>query len=648
MEDEVQLPSLTTQETKRLRSDYPSLEHLEAGNVAAWLVERQEQLLVRAKDERTGMNLAKLLTLAGGAVGAICYATSPLAPIGALVAGVGYVWSVAQDMNDSHQFAPVPFVRGNFIEFLSAMGDKDARDEYFASKNELVDLMFHLDPFERYEFGMLKEHAHVLSEYLVKIEPGKRFYAYRWLFDWFVNLRGTFPGQDQLNSHIATVTADPRINYQQVSAIQEHQSQIRLPLLGIPPTRTAPLPESKTAPLPTPKFSNLPSANVGPDTKIDAIETEATVVQEPPQTSVQPVQPASGSTFDQSFAKSQPDPVDIALKMAEVPKSTIIAASPRVGKGVVVSVAITNIRQLHPDLEIWLIDPKNEPTELHYWALIDPDKRCHFDLRDYDLDPSEASQLFEAFLIRFNQSKSARKLLIIDEFVMLNQKCTKTFTDKLKDFIVGICSSGETSPDQGLGRFVWAITQSPYVSDIGFKTKAALTTFQRVFLLNVASIQLYNLAASASFVPAGLEKEVADLLEVTGRVSYYSRSNSWHPVPNYQLSTQPSMPVKSPPLPAQEENQVTDERVVKTELQDLKVSDDLAEPLKSIWLFCKKKEGWVTAKDIYVNGMAALKGKSVRNIRQYIGLLADKGLGEIDEKDGDKPKSDSAVGFRAY
>jgi len=157
------LPSLTTQETQRLRSDYPSIEHLEAGNVAAWLVERQEQLLVRAKDERTGMNLAKLITLAGGAVGAICYATSPLAPIGAIVAGVGYIWAVAQDLNDSHQFAPVPFVRGNFFEFLSAMGDKEAREEWFQNSNELVDLMFHLNPFERYEFGMLKEHAHVLS-----------------------------------------------------------------------------------------------------------------------------------------------------------------------------------------------------------------------------------------------------------------------------------------------------------------------------------------------------------------------------------------------------------------------------------------------------------------------------------------------------
>jgi hypothetical protein len=43
---ESQLPSLTTLETARLREDYPSIEHLEAGNVAAWLVERTDQLLV--------------------------------------------------------------------------------------------------------------------------------------------------------------------------------------------------------------------------------------------------------------------------------------------------------------------------------------------------------------------------------------------------------------------------------------------------------------------------------------------------------------------------------------------------------------------------------------------------------------------------
>gem|GEM_PF-3772238 len=235
---------------------------------------------------------------------------------------------------------------------------------------------------------------------------------------------------------------------------------------------------------------------------------------------------------------SKLEPVDIALKMAEVPKSTIIAASPRVGKGVVVSMAIAYLRQLHPNLEIWLIDPKDEPTERHYWSLIDPDKRCHFDLRDFDVDVETAIEVFSEHLTRFNRSEAHRKLLIIDEFVTLNQKCAGQFMNQFKDFVVGICSSGEVNPDLGIGRFVWAITQSPYVSDLGFKTKAALATFHRVFLLNKASIHLYSLAVSASFVPAGFDQKLNRLLEPTGRVFYYSRTDSWHPIPRYQLTSQ--------------------------------------------------------------------------------------------------------------
>lgn len=220
------LPALTTQETALIRSDYPSIEHLEAGNIGPWLVERQDQLLVRAKNERTGMNLAKLITLSGGAIGAVCYATSPLALIGALVAGVGYVWSVAQDMNDSHQFAPVPFVRGNFIDFLQAMGDQEARAEWFANQNEIVDLMFHLNPLERYEFGMLRGHSHLVAEYLSRVDAGKRFYAYRWILDWFINLKGGFPSPQDLSAHLLAVTKDPRVNYDQVQQLQQYQSHI--------------------------------------------------------------------------------------------------------------------------------------------------------------------------------------------------------------------------------------------------------------------------------------------------------------------------------------------------------------------------------------------------------------------------------------
>jgi hypothetical protein len=245
------------------------------------------------------------------------------------------------------------------------------------------------------------------------------------------------------------------------------------------------------------------------------------------------------------MAQLPPTPVDIASEMAKVLKSTIIAACPRVGKGVVVSKAIAFLKQLYPDLEIWLIDPKDEPSELHYWLAIAPDKRCHFDLRPYDADIEKATQTFEAFLIRFNGSACSRKLLIIDEFVMLNQKCDSSFMTRLKDFIVGICSSGELSPDQALGRFVWVITQSPFTKDLGFKTRAAISTFQRVFLLNTASIQLYAIALSARFIPNQPEKEITEMLSVTGRVFYYSRSNSWHPVPNYELALPPETQLNS-------------------------------------------------------------------------------------------------------
>ncbi|MBD0363206.1 MAG: hypothetical protein ICV55_10615, partial [Coleofasciculus sp. C3-bin4] len=77
---------------------------------------------------------------------------------------------------------------------------------------------------------------------------------------------------------------------------------------------------------------------------------------------------------------------------------------------------------------------------------------------------------------------------------------------------------------------------------------------------------------------------------------------------------------------------------------ELKVSDSLGEPLKTIWLMAKERADWVTVRDIQQKSFAVLKGKSSKQIRQYVGLLADTGLGQIDEQG----KSDSAVGFRAY
>jgi hypothetical protein len=93
------------------------------------------------------------------------------------------------------------------------------------------------------------------------------------------------------------------------------------------------------------------------------------------------------------------------------------------------------------------------------------------------------------------------------------------------------------------------------------------------------------------------------------------------------------------------ETQQQEEAIASPEqTTELKVSDSLGEPLKTIWLFAKKKSGWISVRNVYDQKFKVLSGKKVEQIHQYFGLLADSGLGEVDE-DG---KSHSSVGFRAY
>lgn len=266
-----QIPALTTKETATLRSDYPSIEHLEAGNAASWLVERLDQLLIRAKTGRAEMNISKLITLAGTVVGAVCYATSPLAPIGAIIAGVGYIWAVGRDLNDSHNFAPIPFIRGDFLAFLSAMGDSAQRDEWFCNKNEILDLVLHLDPFERYEFVMLRDFGNIITEYLSAVEPGKKFYAYRWLLDRYIDYKGSLPNKDSLNEHLTTVQVDPRINPATVKAIAHHALAQRF--VDVMADQRAKIIEP-----PAPRILDTPP--IGTNTKLNAINTSASSVDE--------------------------------------------------------------------------------------------------------------------------------------------------------------------------------------------------------------------------------------------------------------------------------------------------------------------------------------------------------------------------------
>jgi len=479
--------------------EYAPIELLERGDVDVWLRRRGAILEEKSKETALECEASKLVSL-GACLGAAVMSSNPLAWIALVIAGGGYVYTIFQERQDIGSIRPIPLYRGklgNILKFLEG--------EEVEPRATFIDQIAYLSDAEKAEIVLIRGRFAELSR-LLTLAPAKvRFDLYRYTCEQFYLRQDLITGEE-VKCYVATAVSSARRT-------------------AMPPAPQSLLGEEEISKI-APATDVVEERVEKPDEPIEPVSSEDTV---PASSEAPTVEPFPGSAI-------QPTPVDIALSMAKIPKSTIIAASPRVGKGIVVSMAIAHLRQLHPDLEIWLIDPKDEPTERHYWSQIDLDKRCHFDLRPFDVDVEAAIEVFTEHLTRFNSSLSYRKLLIIDEFVTLNQKCAGTFMTRLKDFIVGICSSGEVNPDLGLGRFAWVITQSPYVSDIGFKTKAALVTFQRVFLLNKASIHLYPLAVSASFVPAGFEDKIARLMKATGRVFYYSRTDSWHPVPNYKLT----------------------------------------------------------------------------------------------------------------
>jgi hypothetical protein len=184
-----------------IAEQYPNINSLEVGNIIDWLQARQFQLLQKSKEERKNVNIAKTINITVLAIGSLLYASSPLAPIGAVLGASGYIWSVVEDYNLSHSFAPLPFVRDDIFSFFSAMGDKDSREEYLARKSEILDLIKHLDPLERAEFVLVREFLPSVCELLSAVEDGNRFVAYKWILDNFTTKRGKIPTTSELNTY---------------------------------------------------------------------------------------------------------------------------------------------------------------------------------------------------------------------------------------------------------------------------------------------------------------------------------------------------------------------------------------------------------------------------------------------------------------
>lgn len=220
------IPKITTKETEHLRSQYPNLSHLEAGNIAQWLQERKEQLFEMARASENEADMTRVLGLLASGIGAVCYAVNPLALVGGLIGGAAWLWFVVEHSNRTKEIAPLPFVRGNFVDALTRAGDYDARSNYQA--DHLANTVKFLERQSAEEYTFLHAEFENIGQYLTQVEPGKRFYAYRWMFGWFGKLKGRqLPSYQSMALHLQDVTIDSRVNRSEISAIA--QSNVQLP-----------------------------------------------------------------------------------------------------------------------------------------------------------------------------------------------------------------------------------------------------------------------------------------------------------------------------------------------------------------------------------------------------------------------------------
>lgn len=226
MEDKPPFPRLETPQTAHIRASYPTIEYLENGYVADWLKERCDQLLELAREERSGINANKLICGVVLTTGFFLHALSPLAPVGVVLGLVGYIHGCFIDASHTGSFSPLPFLRGNILDLAGTLGNADLRESSSNNPDEFEQLQYYLSPRERKEYEFLNAHFALLSDYLTQVEALKRFHAYRWMFDSFIQFNGAIPSQEQINTHMTRVAPDLRINNNLLNALDQHRAQI--------------------------------------------------------------------------------------------------------------------------------------------------------------------------------------------------------------------------------------------------------------------------------------------------------------------------------------------------------------------------------------------------------------------------------------
>jgi hypothetical protein len=269
--------------------------------------------------------------------------------------------------------------------------------------------------------------------------------------------------------------------------------------------------------LPSPTESAADSDGVRGDTRLGAVKVASVEAQ-----------PNNAASFNKK---------DIATSLAVNLQSMLIVGQPGAGKGFLVAHSLREVKRLHPDVQIWAIDPKGAASEAWRWTPCDrylPLKLNPFATTEEMIDAvQKCSDLIRAFVALGD----VPKLLIFDEALAMREKAPRWFKECMTGFNA-LCSMGREKRQYG-----WLVSQSPNAEDFGI-SGAMRNVYRRVLVLSRSNLGLLD---NGSTFFSG--KPSDELLMQTGRAYYDSIDGRWAVVPEW---TQPTAAVKSVSKPTPE------------------------------------------------------------------------------------------------
>jgi len=617
-------------------SEFAPLHLLEQGDVDVWVRRRGVILIEKSRETARDCEASKLATAI--TIGAsVVMSANPLAWLPLTVGAIGYAYTIFQEFQDTGSIRLIPMYRGKLGDILKVMegGQADQR-------HPLEDQIEYLSEAEKDEVLLINYRFGEIAGILNSAPPKVRFDLYRHVCGQFHARRDLLTGEEVAH-YVNNAVSEAR---------RTMPPQQEKPALPKPPSHSA----------------------IGQNTRLNAIEAKSEDISD--RTLANNQQPTTQPTDSPKLdPTSEQVGLEILDTLATTRRSTLLIGDTGAGKSVTQSYILTKLFELHPDAEVFGISQKADS----FCGLAEQGRVTLFD----PTEPEQALFLIHSIWLIYDQRRRLPEAerpalppvrLILADWLSINQALeelkneesvkTSKYLTKLADIIYN---------GRELNVCLLVDLQSYNLAAVGLKAdRNSRKNFNLIGLGNhsVDELGMVNESYGVLVNLIGDRYIVADESERSAlnatfkKLQPISKANQ-RPIifsglsparlallpdlrrfKNSKVSTVVKQPVTV--IESTEEAQQQEEAITSSEPTiELKVSDSLSEPLKSIWLFAKKKGDWVTAKDVYNNGMSVLKGKSVKQIRQYLGLLADSGFGEIDEIDGDKPKSDSSVGFRA-